>query len=115
MDENVGPSVADWLTKQHHDVSSIYEDYRGESDTFVLDKAQFEERILITNDKDFGEMVFRHKRPHSGVILLRLANEQPMKTIAALRGLLERYSDQLAENFVVVTETAVRIVRERKE
>jgi len=101
--------------KQRHDVSSVYGDYRGESDTFVMDKAQFEERILITNDKDFGEMVFRHKRPHSGVILLRLANEQPMKTIAALRGLLEQYSDQLAENFVVVTETAVRIVRGEHE
>lgn len=115
VDENVGPSVADWLTEQGHDVSSVYEVYRGERDTFVLDKAQFEERILITNDKDFGEMIFRHKLPHSGVILLRLANEQPMKTIAALRDLLEQYSDQIAENFVVVTETAVRIVRDWKE
>lgn len=115
MDENVGSSVADWLKKQRHNVSSVYEVCRGESDTFVLDKALVEERILLTNDKDFGEMVFRHKRPHSGVILLRLANEQPLKTIAAMRGLLERYSDQLAENYIVVTETAVRIVRERKE
>lgn len=115
VDENVGPSVADWLMDQRHDVSSVYQDYRGENDTFVLEKAQFEERILVTNDKDFGDMVFRQKRPHSGVILLRLGNEQPKNAIAALSGLLERYSDQLAENFVVVTETAVRIARGWKE
>ena len=81
----------------------------------VLETAQFEERILVTNDKDFGEMIFRQKRPHSGVILLRLTNEQPKNAIAALRGLLERYADQLAENFVVVTETAIRIARGWKE
>ena len=115
VDENVGPSVADWLTEQRHDVFSVYKDYRGENDTFVLEKAQFEDRILITSDKDFGEIVFRKKRPHSGVILLRLANEQPMNTIAALRRLLEQYADQLAAHFVVVTETVVRIAGKWEE
>ncbi|MCH7497694.1 MAG: DUF5615 family PIN-like protein [Candidatus Marinimicrobia bacterium] len=115
VDENVGPSVADWLTEQRHDVFSVYKDYRGENDTFVLEKAQFEDRILITSDKDFGEIVFRKKRPHSGVILLRLANEQPMKTIAALRRLLDQYADQLAGRFVVVTETFVRIAGKWEE
>ena len=115
MDENVGRSVADWLTEQRHDVISVYKDCRGENDTFVLEKAQSEERILITSDKDFGDIVFRNKRPHSGVILLRLANEQPMNKNAALRRLLEQYADQLVGHFVVVTENVVRIAREWEE
>lgn len=115
VDENVGPSVADWLAEQPHDVSSVYKDYRGESDTFVLEKAKLEQRILITNDKDFGEMVFREKRPHAGVIFLRLGDEQPSSKIVALQRLLERYPDQIAENFVVVTETTVRIVKRGHE
>lgn len=111
----MGSSVADWLMEQRHDVSSVYKDYRGESDHFVLEKAKAEERILLTNDKDFGEMIFRQKRPHSGVILLRLEHERPANEIAALRRLLEQYSDQLAGHFVVVTESAVRIMREWEE
>lgn len=65
-------------------------------------------RILITNDKDFGEKIFRERYPHKGVILLRLGNERYKNNIAVLQKFLCRYSSQLAEQFIVVTETKVR-------
>lgn len=110
VDECTGPAVARWLRGQRHDVSSVDEELRGESDERIISKAQAEERILITNDKDFGELIFRMKRPHAGVILLRLGNEQPAAKIAALQRLLQWHSKQIVGKYVVVTETAVRIV-----
>ena len=77
----------------------------------VIQKAFAEDWILITNDKDFGEKVYRERRPHKGVVLLRLDDERAASKIDTLRRLLERCSDRLAGNFVVVTETRVRFAR----
>ncbi|MBI2649147.1 MAG: DUF5615 family PIN-like protein [Thaumarchaeota archaeon] len=46
---------------------------RGSTDEMVLDRAGSEERILVTDDKDFGELIFRLNKPTSGLILLRTA------------------------------------------
>jgi predicted nuclease of predicted toxin-antitoxin system len=80
-------------------------------DLAVITKAHGEERILITNDKDFGEKVFRDKLPHHGVILLRLENERATVKIETLRQLLENYADRLGGQYVVATETKVRFAR----
>jgi predicted nuclease of predicted toxin-antitoxin system len=109
VDECTGKSVAHWLREQGHEVFSVYEEARGMTDDEILEKAYSENYILMTNDKDFGEMVHREKRSHRGVILLRLINERAANKIAAIEDLLENYSDQLADSFVVVTETQVRI------
>jgi len=54
----------------------------------VLRRAHEEERILITNDEDFGGKVYRARYPHSGIVLLRLENERSQNKIAVLRRLL---------------------------
>lgn len=77
-------------------------------DDAVIQKAFTENRILITNDKDFGEKVYREQHPHKGVVLLRLGDERPANKIEVLKRLLKSYSNRLAGNFVVVTETRVR-------
>jgi predicted nuclease of predicted toxin-antitoxin system len=77
----------------------------------VIHKAYAENWILITNDKDFGEKVYRERRPHRGVVLLRLEDERAVSKIDTLRRLLEDYSKQLANRFVVVTEKRVRFAR----
>jgi len=111
VDECTGTKVAEWLTAQLHDVFSVYDEARGVSDYEILDLAVNENRILITIDKDFGEMVFREQREHHGVILLRLEDQRFQNKIEILTQLLDNYSDQLAENFVVVSERQVRIIR----
>ena len=113
VDECTGPAVAEWLRSLHHDVFSVYDEARGLDDESVIKKANFGNYILVTNDKDFGELVFRTKRPHKGVILLRLKDERNKNKIAVLRRVLELYPDKLANNFITVTEKTVRIVRER--
>ena len=70
VDECTGPAVARWLHRQNHEVFSVYDEARGMGDDDVFQKAYAENRVLITNDKDFGEKVYREKRPHRGIILL---------------------------------------------
>jgi predicted nuclease of predicted toxin-antitoxin system len=67
--------------------------------------------ILITNDKDFGDKVFRNGRLHKGVILLRLENERAESKIQVLSHLLKKYSNRLPNEFVVVTEKQVRFAK----
>ena len=61
VDECTGPQTARWLREQGHDVFSIYEQARGLDDDSVLQTAVEQRRILITNDKDFDEMIFREQ------------------------------------------------------
>lgn len=111
VDECTGPAVAGWLREQDHDVFSVFERARGMDDDEVIDKAFAESRILITNDKDFGEKIYRERRPHWGVVLLRLNDERALNKINVMQRLLENHADRLASQFVVVTETTVRFAR----
>jgi predicted nuclease of predicted toxin-antitoxin system len=109
VDECTGPAVARWLVRQHHDVVSVFDEIRGADDKEVIRTASEQNRILITNDKDFAELVFREKKPHKGVILLRLEDERAANKIAVLEHLLEKYENSLPGHFIVVTETTVKI------
>ena len=111
VDECTGPAVASWLRSQDHDVVSVYEDARRMPDELILPLAVREDRIVVTNDKDFGDLIFAHGMAHRGVILLRLGDERAPSKIAAIARVLEGYASQIVGNFVVVTETVVRIVR----
>jgi predicted nuclease of predicted toxin-antitoxin system len=80
-------------------------------DDEIIQKAFAEDWILITNDKGFGEKVCRQRRPHKGVVLLRLEDERAAIKIETIRRLLDRYSDRLTGSLVVVTERRVRFAR----
>jgi len=112
IDECTGPAVAQWLREQGHDVLSVFEQGRGMDDDEVIHTAFTGNRILVTNDKDFGEKVYRERRPHRGVVLLRLEDERAQNKIAVLRRLLDNHTGRLADRFVVVTETAVRFAQQ---
>ena len=111
VDECVGPTAAKWLKQHNYDALSIYDDIPGIDDEAVLHKAVTENRILITSDKDFGEMIFKNKRPHCGVLLLRLIDEKPTNKIRILESILENYHQDLSGNFVVATEKTIRIIK----
>jgi predicted nuclease of predicted toxin-antitoxin system len=111
VDECTGLRVARWLREQGHEVFSVYDEARGMEDEPIIQKAFAENWILITNDKDFGEKVYKERRQHRGVVFLRLEDERASNKIETLRRLLESYVDKLADQFVAVTETRVRFAR----
>lgn len=112
VDESTGSAVAKWLALQGYEVFSIYDELRGVDDEVIIQKAFDENWILITNDKDFGEKVYRERHQHHGVVLLRLDDERAANKIETLLRLLDNYADQIAERFVVVTEKQVRFAKE---
>ncbi len=112
IDECTGPTVAKWLRSLDHEIFSVYDEGRGLDDDSIIRKANLENYILITNDKDFGELVFRMRKPHKGVVLLRLEDERAENKIAVLQRVLKLHSDMLANNFIVVTEKTIRVVEE---
>lgn len=108
-DENIGLEVVVFLRVRGIDVVSITETSPGVGDAVVLVKAAEEDRILLTSDTDFGELVYHARQQHAGVILLRLDDERNANKIRVLTDLLDKYADELVGSFTVVTETNVRI------
>jgi len=111
VDECTGPKVAAWLREIGHEVLSVYEEARGLDDDTIIKKAAKEGWILVTNDKDFGEKVYRDGQLHRGVILLRLEDESTSSKIKVFERLLEVYKDRLQDSFVVATEKQVRFAK----
>lgn len=111
VDECVGAGIYQWLRVQGYDTVAIIEVSPGISDTEVLALAQQEKRILVTMDKDFGELVFRDNATHSGIILLRLKGWPLERRVSAIAGVLASYANELEDNFIVVTAQNVRIIR----
>ena len=78
------------------------------SDEALLALASEENRILITEDKDFGELVFLRGLPHPGIV--RLVEMTPQERADAMRTLIERHADAMRDRaIIVVTEKRVRI------
>jgi len=110
VDECTGKRLAKLLEKESHDVLFVGDVMPSASDDEVIRRAEKENRILITDDRDFGELVFRLGKPTKGVILLR-TGVNPEKRLKALVKLLRNY--EIAEKFVVLKEDSVRIRRMR--
>ena len=84
---------------------------RGVRDDVVLSIARDRGAVLLTADKEFGELVFRQRRTHHGVILTRLSGMPPEEKANLVAGVFHRYIDELSDAFVVITASGVRIRR----
>ena len=108
-DENFpGPAIS-LLRHRGHDVVSITETMRGSSDAQVLERAQTERRLVVTLDKDFGELAYRFGlQAWCGVILFRLSGTMPEEDNLRIVEVLESRSDWTGQ-FASVTDTRIRI------
>ena len=96
------------LTELGHDVLSALERDPRASDEALLALAMQEARVLVTEDKDFGELVFVRRLPHPCII--RFVDMRVEEKVAAMRELLERHADAIRDGaLIVVTRGRVRI------
>ncbi len=109
VDESTGAAVVEYLRRSGHDTLAVAEAMPQADDRDIIARAAREDRVLITNDKDFGELVFRSGWAHHGVLLLRLHDESPSTRLNVIKSVLERYRDKLTGQFVVATEDSVRV------
>jgi len=109
VDESVDFPVVKYLRSKGFDTTSIVEDYPSLEDIRILKIAFKEKRILLTNDKDFGTLIFKEKLNSKGVILLRLWDQTSNAKTRFLEEVIKEYRDRLFGNFIVVTENKIRI------
>lgn len=108
-DESCDFSVVLALRAAGHDVASITEVMAGADDDKVITVARTERRLLLTEDKDFGQLVFAAARESSGVILIRYPMSARSALTAAVLKLLTDRGDDLYSRFAVLEPGRVRV------
>ena len=111
-DENIDRQIVERLRHEGFDVRYIAETDAGISDDEVLDLANRDGSLLLTADKDFGELVFRLKKITVGVVLIRLAGLTPERKGEIVVDTINKHSTELLNAFSVVTIGAIRIRHE---
>jgi len=96
------------LRQAHHDVAYVAEIASGLTDAEALQLAQDENRLFLTEDKDFGELVFRFRLVVPGLILLRINTVMTDLKWRRLETVISQIGDGLLGRYVVVTETRTR-------
>ena len=95
VDEGVDRQIVDQLRQDGHSVLYIAEMAPGIADDEVLEIANERGALLLTSDKDFGELVYRQERLTSGVILLRLAGLSPTRKAEIVASAIGQHSEEL--------------------
>lgn len=108
VDENVGFSLINFLRNSGYDTKSVSEFYPSRDDFFLINLAYKEERIIITNDKDFGFLIFNSKFPTPSVILLRFQQENSNQKIDAMKHILQFPKEKIYNHFIVISENKIR-------
>jgi predicted nuclease of predicted toxin-antitoxin system len=107
-DECVSASLVMALRAAGHDVLYVAETAAGLSDTDVIALASRENRLLLTEDKDFGDLVFRWRRPVPGVVLMRVDLANPELKAARLFAAIERSGEEFFGRYTVIEEARMR-------
>ncbi len=110
-DESVDRQIVDRLRQAGHAVHYIAEMDPGVSDDIVLQLANQEADLLVTADKDFGELIFRQGRFTRGILLVRLAGLSPLEKGHLVAVAISQYGAELPGAFAVLTARTLRIRR----
>lgn len=109
LDENIDRTIVARLRADGHSASWIAEMAPGVTDEEVLASANASGAFLITEDKGFGEMVFRLGMIHRGVLLVRLAGLSPSEKASILSDVLRERGEELLGRFSVLSPQDLRI------
>lgn len=108
-DESVDKDIVVRLRKDGHSVDYVAEINPGIMDEEVLILANDENTLLLTADKDFGELIFRQGLIKRGIVLYRLAGVSREEKAEIISSAIAEHGEELLNAFSVITEKAVRI------
>ena len=108
-DESVDIPVFEFLRKNGFDIEHISFFSSGSPDTDVLDYAYKKHRVLLTVDKDFGELAFRTKKRSRGIVLYRLSGLNNQGKAEIILRVFKNRKINLSTNFTVVTKSQIRV------
>ena len=110
-DESCDFSVVRVLRTAGYDVKSISEESPGTDDSHVIESAIRDKRILLTEDSDFGQLVFSHGRKAAGVIFMRYPARTRSQQARDMVVLVDSQSSRLQDRFIVAQPGRIRIIR----
>jgi predicted nuclease of predicted toxin-antitoxin system len=108
-DESVDFQIVSRLRSDGHEVLYISETLSGASDNLVLGQANRQSAVLLTADKDFGDLVFRQRLISSGILLLRIAGLSQESKAAIVAEAVSKHGSVMPGRFTVLTSKTVRI------
>lgn len=108
-DENIDSKIIKAIRAIPVNTVSVSEKYQGISDEDVIFLSKELEKIILTEDKDFGEWVFAHKIKGVSVIFLRYSHKETDRIIEILLDLLKNKREKLFSKFTTVTVDKIRI------
>lgn len=108
-DENPEYSSTAYLRAHNGDVLAGRDLMKGCTAAEIIKYALTNNRVIITNDKDFGELTFRLKKSNVGVILLRLPDSTHEEKTAILTAALKKIGEDVANQFIVIENNTLQI------
>lgn len=108
-DLGVGRKVENFLKSTGYDVTSVRDINPQMTDFSILELAVSERRIVVTMDKDFGELVYNSGYKHHGILLLRLENMNGKEKTEIVQFIIQKYSVELRNKFCVYQKGKFRI------
>ena len=111
-DEGVDRQIVQHLRLDGYEVAYVAEMSPGITDEAVLMESRTAASVLITADKDFGELVFRQRQTSTGVLLIRLWGLRPPMKAAVVSRAVQEHGRELAGAFAVLSPGNIRIRRE---
>lgn len=109
MDVSAGQVVADAVRGLGHDVQAVRDVDPRMADIDILAWAVREARLVVTMDKDFGELVYRSGEPHAGVLLLRLEAVRTAERVQIVTDIFTNHAGDLPGHFSVNQNGRLRI------
>ena len=109
VDFNVGRAVANYLRQSGYDVTSVGDVDPRMNDAGILLWAVREQRVVLTMDTDFGELVYHSGHAHAGVILLRMPGARRDTKVGIVKWILEHHASDLPGHFCVFHAGRLRI------
>jgi len=109
-DVNVEKTIIDFLRQLGYLIQSVVEINTSMLDEDILNYAQRNNFILITNDKDFGGFIFRQKKMTKEIILFQFENQKAIEKITTIQFVLEHHQDKITNHFVVLSPNKVRFI-----
>ena len=108
-DEGVDRQIVERLREDGYEVAYVAEMSPGISDEVVLKESRSSASVLITGDKDFGELVFRERQASAGVLLIRLSGLRPVQKALMVSAAIHEHGNILAGAFAVLGPGSIRI------
>ena len=101
VDVGVGKKVEEYLSENRYDMKAVRSLDQRMPDQEIIRLAALEKRIVITMDKDFGELVYHSGMDHCGILLLRLEDATGSEKQQVIEKIITKYADNIENHFCV--------------